>query len=162
MEDLQNLSFSQLLERCFLQAGGSGSATSQLKASQDPSLQLLLSLELAARRAAQLSLVNPAEETLREISTGALRSLFIHSLGGRKPVSGLDSKRRRSANGDWQTARCVVQGLVGASDWTEHTEPLADPLRCFLELAAQPQDYPSEHRCATQSSCAALQPKLDE
>jgi hypothetical protein len=77
---------------------------SQLKASQDPSLQLLLSLELAARRAAQLSLVNPAEETLREISTGALRSLFIHSLRGGAEASvrtGFEAKeerKRRLAN----------------------------------------------------------------
>ena len=86
-----NLTFNALLAKCFrLAAAGSGpapppqtnaaSAQSALDAPKDPALQLVSLLDLAARRADQLSLISIGQDSLREVSTGALRSLFIPSL----------------------------------------------------------------------------------
>ncbi|KDN53430.1 hypothetical protein K437DRAFT_253128 [Tilletiaria anomala UBC 951] len=113
MEGTADLTFNQLLQRCFALAAGDTGAGSFVAASaagmrsstaQDPALPLVSLLELAARRAAQLALVNPAEETLREVSTGALRSLLIHSLRGeaeanvRTAFDARAERRRRLAN----------------------------------------------------------------
>ncbi len=118
-EEVVHLNFNQLLERCFLEASGSssaapppappgahGSAQQQQHQQQaaDPALKQLQHLDLAARRAAQLSLVNPEEEQLREVSTNALRSLFIQSLRGaaeanvRTGFDGHAARKRRLAN----------------------------------------------------------------